>query len=542
MMRDVWLLTKLYIVELLGWNRALHAPRGRARAGKIATIAAIDAALVVLLGYAGVYLFFLMRALSTLGLADLFPSLIATSTAMLTFFGALLRTSGTLYGCRDHDLQAALPISRRALALSRVLRLYVTDGIIAMFFLLPGTVVWIVTAHPTILQAFLAVLLMPVLPLAPMALGAGAALLLSGVLRRFGGRSAGKTIALVILAVALLALFYYGAWRFGVADEQGGAEAVYALMVGMLAPVRALSRFDLLASWYGSALNGGSIPAALGVLALSVGFVAVLIALYAPRMDLFQRRILSSRRGGASFRNGRSDGVLRALWRKEMRRYFSSPVTVLNTGIGNAILIVATVALALRGNVLIALIKDEIPFDISRSIAPAIALFFAFCVCMGNYCAASISLEGRSVWISKTLPVPGGLQLVSKALVPVCISIPSILVGTAVAAPVLSISMPQAALIFLFPTGTLAFCAAFGVWLNLRSYRFDWTSETDVVKQSLPVGLSLLAPLAVLGGGAALFALGWSLWWLTAVIIAASILFWIYVYRIADKAIFCLKY
>ena len=542
MMRDVWLLTKLHCTELLGWNRALRAPRGKERAKRIAALVAIHLAALLLCGYVGAFAYLLVRGLRMAGMGDVYPALTAAMVSLLTFIGALTRTSGTLYGCRDHDLQAALPVSRNALALSRVLRLYLYDGGFAILALVPMTIAWAVAARPSALAVALAFLLIPFLPLAPMALGAGVGLLFSGVARRTGGGNVAKTLALVALTLALLAGFYYGAWLLGNAVEEGGEEALVAILSGAISPVQAIVRRAPLAALYTAALNGPSVSAALGLVLIGVGTATVLLVLYAPRMEFFQRRILSTRRGRAVRWQERSAGVLAALWRKELRRMFSSPTIVLNTAFGYVLPVVAGAAIALKGNAVLDLLASTVPIDFGRFIAPGLALAFAFCVGTGNIAAASISLEGRAVWVSKTLPVPGSTILAAKALVPVSLGLPAVALGTALAAPALHISMPGVALIFLLPTGTLFLCAVFGLWLNLRSYRFDWTSETAVVKQSLPVGLAMLAPLAVALGGAGTLALGASLWWVTGAVWLAAILLGLAVGSAADQKILALKY
>ena len=42
-----------------------------------------------------------------------------------------------------------------------------------------------------------------------------------------------------------------------------------------------------------------------------------------------------------------------------------------------------------------------------------------------------------------------------------------------------------------------AFVALFGIWLNARFPRYDWTSETQVVKQSIPMMIAVFVSMGI---------------------------------------------
>ena len=114
-----------------------------------------------------------------------------------------------------------------------------------------------------------------------------------------------------------------------------------------------------------------------------------------------------------------------ALYRKELKRYFSSTIYVMNTGFGVVLLLIATIFIAIFGvenlDTLVgapgisAMISFAAPFIISTMIAISCTT------------ASAISLEGKNLWILKSSPIKTKTIFDSKIAVNLTILLPVVI-------------------------------------------------------------------------------------------------------------------
>jgi len=125
---------------------------------------------------------------------------------------------------------------------------------------------------------------------------------------------------------------------------------------------------------------------------------------------------------------------------------------------------------------------------------------YAAAAFLGMCCTtmASVSLEGKSLWILQSMPVNMKDIMNSKILVNLTATVP----GALISATMLVIGMKSGLaggvvyylLLLAFGVGT----AVWGLLINLMIPNYEWESETQVVKQSLPAFLGMF-PLMLLG-------------------------------------------
>lgn len=121
-----------------------------------------------------------------------------------------------------------------------------------------------------------------------------------------------------------------------------------------------------------------------------------------------------------------------ALISKELKRYFSSTVYMTNTLIGLVIMIIGTIAICVNLNGTFNMITEgeELGVDINHILELMPKIFFGLVVFMSSMTSitsSSISIEGKSFNITKSLPVNPEEVLLSKVLSSNLITIPVIL-------------------------------------------------------------------------------------------------------------------
>ena len=119
------------------------------------------------------------------------------------------------------------------------------------------------------------------------------------------------------------------------------------------------------------------------------------------------------------------------------------------------------------------------------------------CSIMNIVSAPSISLEGKNLWILKTLPIPSGKILLSKVWFHVISCVPVAILGAVICLFILPFSLNGFLMALVLPLLVNVWQGFFGVIINLIFPRFDWVSETACVKQGLSVMITLFGGMAI---------------------------------------------
>lgn len=119
--------------------------------------------------------------------------------------------------------------------------------------------------------------------------------------------------------------------------------------------------------------------------------------------------------------------------------------------------------------------------------------------------AATISLEGKSLWIPKTIPVPVRTILMSKVLLNVVIALPATVIASVCVAIALPFTALERLLVVLIPALVAVFISLYGVVINLRFPKFDYINEVNVVKNSMSVVVCLFSSWGILAAPTLLY-------------------------------------
>ena len=137
-------------------------------------------------------------------------------------------------------------------------------------------------------------------------------------------------------------------------------------------------------------------------------------------------------------------------------------------------------------------VYSEIP-QFSTLIAVAAPMGISFFLVIASPSASSVSLEGKSLWIVRSLPVDTRLVLKAKLNVTMTLFYPSVIICGTLFNLAIRPEPPFAVGMYLIPLAYSYFAALLGLKCNLNSPNFDWTNEVTVVKQSKPVLITMLA-------------------------------------------------
>lgn len=439
------------------------------------------------------YSFALAETLAPLGALDLMVTLMLGMGWLFMFIFLMLGAQGIVFGGRDNDLVFSLPVSGFQVLMSRVAALYLEGLLIAVFSVIPMGAAYLWYGGPGG-WGFGAILLVGALflPLLPALLSLLAGFLISLAASRMARKGLAATLMSVLGMAALFLLLFNMDRLFGAMMHN--LAALRALLSQALYPAHLLGRAaaegDLGAFFQYIALS--ALPFALGVYLLSLRYKRLLnrLSSHALRRDYQLRQVP----GGGPFR---------ALMKKEVRRYFGSPIYLLNTGMGSIFLLGLSCYALFRGGFVLEIVS-RLPL-LRELFTPALTGIAALLVSMAGVSAVSISLEGRQLWILKSAPLSARRIFASKILMNLLVTLPALALSALLASLALKLSLAQLAQLIALPALVSLCSSCFGLCVNLLFPRLDAPNDTMVVKQSLSAMLGMFVPMLFVLGLALLY-------------------------------------
>ncbi|UQZ32668.1 hypothetical protein C2I18_03295 [Paenibacillus sp. PK3_47] len=496
-MINIWRLTKLQLLSTFGLNKALHTKDARERRKGLFVSTAIAIGVLLIAVFSFMYSYGMAVAFEQMGRMDLLLAIMMAVTSLVGFFTTVYKAGGVLFSYKDYDLLMSLPVKSSHVVASRVLQLYVLNLFFTSMVMLPAGAVYALKVQPEVYYYLLflpALLCIPFIPIiAATVIGA----LISWISSRF---RASKMINLVLTLAFVVALIVGSFTLQGNEQELADLENMGAGLADMI------YKLYPLAEMYVDAVSAYRIDAFILFTLLSVLTFAVFCTVLGTRYKAIYTGLSTSRTSGKyTMQPLKASTAFQALYRKELRRYFSSSNYVLNTGVGMILLLVMSVSLLFISPEQLGE-AAEIPqlSNYLSTLAPIVVSLFVALSCTTS---SSISLEGNNLWILKSAPVPKHIILFSKVAVNLTITIPITVVSCLILMISLDIGWLDRLLLLLIPVIYALFTALMGVIVNLKLPKLEWTNEVQVVKQSaavlvamilgfisllIPAGLSLL--------------------------------------------------
>ena len=428
------------------------------------------------------------------GLDWLYFSLMGMMTLALGVFGSVFTTYASLYKAKDNELLLAMPISPSKLLFVRMLSVYAMSLLFSALVWLPAVIQYCVCANITVLSMVFSLLLLPFHAATVTVLTC----LLGWLVALVAGKLKNKSFATVLAYVIFLAAYYFIYFRLN------------TMLQTLLLHTEELSH--AVRTWIfpiyqvGLAACGETLP-----MLISVGLATALFALCIFILSRSFVKIVTTNRGAKKTvyreQSTQVSSVQKALFRRELKRYASSPVYMMNTSLGMIFLPAAVVVVFLKKNLiqgLIAQLGTELP-----QIAALLPVFLTGAVCLmlstDSITAPSVSLEGGSLWIVRSLPVPARDILRAKLNLHAVINLPLAVVCTPLLGIVLGADGTTVLMITLTAAMFTLLLGRIGLAADLKHPILVWTNESIPVKQNIGTVVSIFGGWAVVllivGGG-----------------------------------------
>ncbi len=480
MIKNLYYLTKLQVCNIFSINEARYSKDPQKRKKIVSTIVAYLIIGLMLVFYAVA----ISVSLAEFGLADVTPTYLGLLSMTLTFALTFLK-AGALFNINSYEKLAVLPVPNAIVVASRFLSLYIANFLFCFAITASGGVTYGVISSQGAWYYISIVLSSVFLPLLPMTLALILGTVLYALLSRFKKNNFTKTLftcVFVVVCMAFPSLF------------QGQSDSEFMNTIATF--IQDVGGFVLPLTW----LAKGVYLSGIGYYLLFVGVSVAVFAVFALVVGRFYKTICSglsasATKGKYSIKGMKVQSALFALYKRELKGYFSSSLYFMNTAIGYVLAVILAVSVCFTD---IDVMFTGLGMD-GKIIESIIPFIFAMALCLMTSTACAISMEGKSWELTKSLPVPAKTVMDAKLLTCFTFSIPCAIVGEIA---LLIALKPVGSTLFatlITPIVNVLFVAIVGLFINVKFPMLNWDNEAQAVKQSSSVLLSMVAGLGTAG-------------------------------------------
>ena len=421
-----------------------------------------------------------------------YMSLIGCMGLILGLFGSVFSTYSNLYKAKDNELMLSMPIPQGKLLLSKMCTVYLMGLLFVVLGTLPGLIfAWVDGMVPgasiplSILTMFFTTLLVTALSCV---LGWLVALLI--------GLFPNKNTATMIFTLLLIGVYYYFYFKIQSAIQAIAAhlETIENGLKAYVYPIYKMGQGAL-----------GDVTAFLIYAVICLALFALIYIVLAKTFNRILTKTDKQRTKVYVEKKVRAASAPAALLRKEFRHLGGNAIYSLNCALGTVIFPIIAVVILIKANSIRSLL-DMMNAEGLGFLLQFLPLVIAAAVClsatMNDLTAPSISLEAKTLWLLKSLPVDAN-QIFSakKRLQNIMTIIPALILHVALCI-VTKLSLRASIETAVLEVFFMLFMSSAGLALNLKMPNLNWTNPAIAVKQS---GSALIA---IFGGWVLLGALG----------------------------------
>ena len=459
-MNNFWLLFKVNVASLLTVN-GKNKKSKKVQAAKLSSVALLYTLLVG--GIGTMYAFIFAETLKMTGdIAQLVPTMIGLS-AVVSFAFSFYAVSSLLYGFKDYDLLASLPVTKVSIILSKLSAMLLIDLAFALLISVPALVFYALNATLTVgyvLSSLLYALLSPLLPIT-----------LSIIIGALFTFISAKTKFKNLISIVMYFMIFVVAFAFGFSSAEDGNMGFVQKLYFV---------FPLLVNGYS---NVWYLLSYVGVSVVPFTLVILVVAATFDKMNALTKAHPKNK--NFRLKEKGVKGEFRTLFAREFKRLGTCPLYIMNGLMGAIMPIVGAIALAVLFNSLPA----EVAPVIAMFVVPFAPVLFVFCFGIAPTTNCAISLEGKAFWLTRTLPIDTKKLLNAKLAVNSVFYVVSALISTVIMAIVFRLEFLMAFLFVAFALALAIFFGVFALWVNLKKPMMDWDNIQKPVKQGASVAI-----------------------------------------------------
>lgn len=479
-MKQLFKLLKISFINDLGINKI----KGYKLFKKIAIIFLVLYVLASLTASISVYTALIMDNLAKYNMNIYMIPMIFLLIFFVSFMFTIYNAKASLFESKDNNLLLSMPINKLVILLSKVIKLLVINLLMALFILIPASIIYISRVHVDItfyLYITVSLLFITIIPTT-------LASLFGYLVAYLTSKSNFKNIAEIILSLLFIFGIYYGMYNgqkilmYFINDK----ETVLNIIKYTFYPIYLIIEVFI----------QNNIKSLFVFITINIVFITIFTYIMSIRYkNIISKLSENKTRSNYKMAKLKIEKPSKALLKKEIKRYFSSPIYLLNTSFG---------VIMMFGLALVTIFYDKTKIMETLELANANVNNFQLLLAlilmvtfMSNTTSVSISLEGQNFWIIKSLPIEIKKIFYTKILLNLLVIIPASIISIIIFKFTLGITIIEVLLLIILTILFSIITAYFGLLINLKFPKMDTQNDTVVVKQSLSVMVTILVPLFI---------------------------------------------
>ena len=433
--------------------------------------------LLYAVGAIGFIMYLLFDSLVTpyhmLGLDWLYFAMAGAISFGFALFGSIFSTQSQMFNAKDNDLLLSMPIPPQYILLTRILPLLGMNLLFCAPVMIPAIIVYAIQVSFSwgylglqILSMLLGVFLVQALAC------------LFGWLLHLALQKMNKSLGSLLFMILFLGLYFgiYSQANSILTAMAANGQKIADTMESWVWPLYAMGK-GCTGSWH--------MPVFATICLGAFGLVYWVLSLVFLKTTTQAAR--ASRR--KSIGPSQLHSPAHALLGKELGKFLNTPVYLTNTGLGvimMAALPVAALIFLGKLNDLIHTLEAELPAI--RGLIPVfICAVESFAVMTAAISTPSVSLEGKQIWILKSMPVDPRRILRAKLGFHLIMTVPLAAVGGLCLGLLLKCSALELVFTTLLPAALACLSGLLGMVCGTKWAKLDYTNEAYPCKQSIAV-------------------------------------------------------
>lgn len=402
--------------------------------------------------------------------------------ALVMFIYTIRLVESVLFKSKDYDMLSILPVSSATILSAKLIYIYIVNLFYDLIIMLPAGILYMINEGLSASFLVLLFIVIVFIPIVPIILAS----IISLVVGFFATKLKYTSLITSVLLIVFLSLFVLVPTVFmnGNALSMPGADIDGALQYYY----PAYNVKNILGYYSGSDLLIFVFTNTI----LFLGFVVMVSKLYSYINQKLNEKLKAQKFVGKKYY---AHSQYYVMLKKEIKKVFNTSVYLINSCFGMFLLLLLSLIIFFVNDLELVQILEN--GELSGYKASIIIIVFCAISAFSATTGSSISLEGKNMWLYKTLPVDAKSVLVSKVMANILIDLPFIIIASALFSIRFQLGLIVWLIVIASSLSFLLLSAVFGLIVNLKYPWFDFENEAYVVKRSLASMLSIFVPMII---------------------------------------------
>lgn len=468
-------LIKVQILNLFGFNKVIHTKNKKEKFKFAFFMILITFSFLFLMAamFGGDY--YIVKHLSN---QKYILEISLALSSLMIFSATIYKGSSIIFTFKDYDILVSLPIKISTISASRIINIYFSTIMINMLFMVPAITAYALVSITNTWFYIFSIILFFIIPIIPFCIATFLSIAFTIISSKFKHSNIISLIFDFIFFIGIIVITFNKDKVFEQSDKI----------------ISVINKIYPFSSLFSAAVCEHNLIAFFIFTMISI-IVFIAFNFIVGKNFMKINIILNQGTKTPKYKVSqlKYSSPFCALYKKEFKKYISSNQYVSNTAFGFFLLTMSTIILFISADATFAELVEE-P-EISIIVSAFVPFIISLTAVFSSTTPCSISLEGKNLWILKTIPIKTTQIFNSKILVNLTVAMPFIIINSILFTLLFNSTFTYFIFMAIIPILFAIFISIIGILMNLSFPNFTWTSELNAIKQSASVILTIIVGL-----------------------------------------------